>query len=164
VDRLETFIETSKTLPGTGSIRVDKKKLKELLDQLRLAIPQEVRSAQEVLTRKDQIVNQAMADARHTKLQAEDEFRARLQQTEVLQHAQQRSAEMLKDAEQRAARIVQQAEAESQSRRTDADAYALRSLRALEKELNTLSNSVHKGIDLLAGNTALAGNGAHFRE
>lgn len=143
---------------------MDKKKLKELLDQLRLAVPQEVRGAQEVLTRKDQIVNQALTDARRTKVQAEDEFRARLQQTEVLQHAQQRAAETLKDAEQRAARIVQQAEAESQARRTDADAYALRSLRALERELNTLSNSVRKGIDLLAGNTALAGNGAHSRE
>lgn len=143
---------------------MDKKKFKELLDQLRLAVPQEVRGAQEVLTRKDQIVNQALADARRTKMQAEDEFRARLQQTEVLQHAQQRAAETLKDAEQRAARIVQQAEAESQARRTDADAYALRSLRGLERELNTLSNSVRKGIDLLAGNTALAGNGARSRE
>ena len=161
---METFIDTSKSLPGTGSIRVDKKKLKELLDQLRLAVPQEVRAAQEVLTRKDQIVNQSLSDARHTKVQAEDEFRARLQQTEVLQHAQQRAAETLKDAEQRVARILQQAEAESQARRTDADAYALRSLRALERELNTLSNSVHKGIDLLAGNTALAGNGARSRE
>jgi hypothetical protein len=143
---------------------MDKKKFKELLDQLRLAVPQEVRAAQEMVTRKDQIVNQALADARHTKVQAEDEFRARLQQTEVLQHAQKRAAETLKDAEERAARLLQQAEAEAQARRTDADAYALRSLRALERELNTVSNSVQKGIDLLAGNTALAGNSARSRE
>ena len=42
----------------------------------------------------------------------------------------------MKDAEQRAVRVLEQSEAEAQSRRTDADAYALRSLRTLEKELS----------------------------
>ena len=40
----------------------------------------------------------------------------------------------------------------------EADAYALRALRAFEKELNSLHGSVRKGIDLLAGNALVSNN------
>lgn len=124
------------------------------MDQLRLAVPQEVRSAEEVLSNKDHIINQAQAEARHTKSKAEDEFRQRLEQSELVTLAESRAEETLKDAEERASRVLDQSEAEARTRRTEADAYALRSLRALERELATLSGSVRKGIDVLANQAA----------
>ncbi|MFQ6030915.1 MAG: hypothetical protein ACE5Q6_25905 [Dehalococcoidia bacterium] len=151
---METLINTSKAVPVTGNLMVDKQKVMELVDQLRLGIPQEIKAAEEVLTQKDQIISQAMMDARRAKSKAEDEFREKLNQNEVRKKAE----EVLRDAEQRAARMIEQAEAESQARRTEADAYGLRSLRALERELNTISGSVRKGIDMLAGST-LVGSG-----
>ena len=150
---MEALINTSKSVPVTGNVMIDKKKIQELLDQLRLGIPQEVRAAEEVLAQKDQIINNAMQDTRRAKVKAEDEFREKLAQNEVHKRAE----ETLREAEQRAARILEQAEAESQARRTEADAYALRCLRAFERELSTLNGSVRKGIDLLAGN-ALVGS------
>ncbi len=139
-------------MPVGGIALVDKKKVMELVDQLRLSIPQEVKAAGEVLAQKDQIINSATLDARRTKTQAEEDHREKRSQNEMHQRAE----EALREAELRAARIVEQAESESQARRTEADAYALRSLRAFERELNTLNGSVRKGIDLLAGN-ALVG-------
>ncbi len=150
---MEALISTSKTMPVGGSALVDKKKVMELLDQLRLSIPQEMKAAGEVLAQKDQIINSATMDARRTKTQAEDDLREKLSQNEVHKKAE----EALQEAELRAARIIDLAEAESQARRTEADAYALRCLRAFERELNTLNGSVRKGIDLLAGN-ALVGS------
>ncbi len=149
---METLIATSKGMPMGGAILVDKKKIMELLDQLRLGIPQEVKAAEEVLAQKDQIINNATLDARRAKVKAEDDFREKLSQNEIHKKAE----EALREAEARASRIIEQAEAESQARRTEADAYALRCLRAFERELNTLNGSVRKGIDLLAGN-ALVG-------
>lgn len=151
IDRLETLIETSKSVPVSGNSLIDRKKVKELVDQLRLAVPREVRSAVEVLSQKDHIINQAQVDARRTKSKAEEEFRQRLEQSEVMVQAERRAAETLKDAEQRASRLLQQSESEARSRRTDADTYALLSLRALEKELSALTGSVRKGIEVLAG-------------
>jgi len=156
---METLINTSKTVPVTGNLMVDKKKMMELVDQLRLAIPQEVKAAEEVLNRKDLILNQAVTEARRAKTKADEEFRERMDKSEVLTHAQKRAEDMLADAEHRATKMLQQAEAESQSRRIEADAFALQSLRALERELNSLSGSVRKGIDLLAGNVAYSNNG-----
>ena len=156
---METLLETSKAVPVSGNVLIDKKKIMELVDQLRLSIPQEVRDAEEVLSQKDQIINQAMFDARRTKTQAEDEYRDRLDNNEITEIAQKRADGTLADAEERASRILKQSENESESQRTAADTYALRSLRSLERQLNEISGSVRKGIDMLARETAMSGNG-----
>ena len=137
-------------MPVSGNILVDRKKVMELVDQLRLTIPEEIRSAEDVLSQKDQILNTAQNDARRTKSMAEDELRERLNSNELVTHAEARAAETVRDAEERITRMLQQSEAEALSRKTEADAYALRSLRAMEVELGKLTGSVRKGIEVLA--------------
>lgn len=122
----------------------------ELVDQLRLTIPEEIRSAEDVLSQKDQILNTAATDARRTKSMAQDELRDRLNNNEVVTQAETRAADSVRDAEERITRMLQQSEAEAQSRKTEADAYALRSLRNMEIELGKLTGSVRKGIEVLA--------------
>ena len=163
IDRMETLIETSKSVPVSGNVLIDKNKAMELVDQMRLAVPQEIRSAEEVLSSKDHIINQAQAEARHTKSKAEDEFRQRLEQSELVALAENRAEATLKDAEERANRVLEISESEALTRRTEADAYALRSLRALERELAVLSGSVRKGIDVLASQ-ATVGLSASYSE
>ncbi|MCY4365151.1 MAG: hypothetical protein OXE17_02830 [Chloroflexi bacterium] len=145
-------------MPITGNLMMDKDKLLELVDQLRISIPQEMKAAEEMLSQKEQIMNLAMADAKRAKAKAEDEFSRQLTESEQ----QRRAEQLLQDAQERATRVLQMAEAEAQSRRTEADAYALRTLRSLEREINGISGSLRKGIDMLAGSTlaskAMAGN------
>ena len=150
---METLLDTSKAVPVSGNVLIDKKKIMELVDQLRLAIPQEVKAAAEVLSQKDHIINQANLDARRTKAQAEDDYRERLDQNEITETAQKRAEETLSEAAERANRIIKQTENDAKSRLVDADAYALRSLRALERQLNNITESVRKGIDMLAEET-----------
>ena len=147
---METLVETSKSVPVSGNVLIDRKKVMELVDQLRLTIPEEVRAAEDVLSQKDQILNIAQNDARRAKSMAEDEFRDRLKQSEVVVQAEARAADTVREAEERITRMLQQSEAEALSRRTEADAYALRSLRSMELELDKLVGSVRKGIQVLA--------------
>lgn len=130
---------------------MDRTKAMELVDQLRLAVPKEIRAAEEVLAQKDHILNQAQTDARRTKAQAEDDYRERLDKHELLLQAEQRAMNILRDAEERSRRMVDQAESQSAANRSDADAYALRSLRTLEQELSNITSAVRRGIDVLSG-------------
>ena len=123
----------------------------ELVDQLRLTVPKEIRAAEEVLSQRDHIMNLAQTDARRTKSQAEDDYRERLDKHELLMQAEQRASTVLRDAEDRARRMIDQAEQQSEANRSDADAYALRSLRTLEQELNGITSAVRRGIDVLSG-------------
>ena len=117
IDRLESLMTTSKAVPVSGNIIVDKNRVMELVDQLRLAVPQELRAAEDVLIRKDEIVNQAMLEARRTRSQADDDYRERVDKNEILAKAESRAETTLRDAEERAQRMLHQAEAEASSRR-----------------------------------------------
>ncbi len=161
VDRLESLIDTSKVMPVGGNVLLDKKKTLELVDQLRLAIPRQIKAAEEVLGQKDHILNQAVSEARRTKAKAEDDYRDRVNTNEINGRAQQKADETLAEAEERVNRMLLQCEQEAKARLTEADAYALRSLRALEKQLHSISGSVRKGIDQLVQETAVPTNGYH---
>ena len=161
---METLIETSKAVPVSGNILIDRKKAMELVDQLRLAIPQEVRSAEEVISQKDQIINQAQVDARRTKSKAEEDYRVRLDQSELVVTAERRAEVTLKDAEQKAGQMLMRSEDEARNKCSDADAYALRSLRNLEKELSALTGSVRKGIEVIAGQAVAGLNGRYSND
>ena len=156
------MIDTSKVVPVSGNILVEKRKMMELVDQLRLTIPEEIRAAEEIISQKDHILGNAETTARRTKSQAEDEYRERLNRHELLGQAETKAQQIIREAEERAARTLQLSEAESLSRRTDADAYALRSLRAMENELGTIAASVRKGIEILAGQASANLNSQYF--
>jgi cell division septum initiation protein DivIVA len=161
---LETLLETSKVVPVSGNVLIDKKKVMELVDQLRLAIPQEYKAAQEVLAQKDQILNQAIVDARRTKARAEDEYRERLDQNEIIEKAQRKAEQTISEAEERAQRLINQSESSARSQVSEADAYSLHSLRNLERQLNSITASVRKGIDMLAQDTVLSTSNGHYKE
>ncbi len=161
---METLLDTSKVVPVSGGLLIDKTKVMELVDQLRLAIPQEYKAAQEVLAQKDQIINQAIIDARRTKARAEDDYRERLDQNDIINKAQQRADQIISDAEERAQRLIHQSENTARSQISDADAYALHSLRNLERQLNSITASVRKGIDMLAPDTVLSASNGHYKE
>jgi len=143
---------------------VDRKKIMELVDRLRLTIPEEIRTAEDVLSQKDQILNTAANDARRTKSMAEDELRDRLNSNEVVTQAETRAADTIRDAEERITRMLEQSEAEALSRKTEADAYALRSLRTMEIELGKLAGSVRKGIEVLAEQASSNLNTRRYQE
>lgn len=131
---------------------VDKARLNELVAQLRMAIPQELRRAEEMLSRKDDIISSAVSEANQSRQHLEQEFRNRLSDHELGRRAE----ELLRDAEERSRRIIAQAEQEADGRRNQADAYALRTLRDLERELTAATGSIRKGIDVLAGSALAA--------
>jgi septum formation inhibitor MinC len=149
IDKLDALVSTSSKVPGTHSRLVDAEKISELVEQLRLAIPQDMRAAQEVIEKKDSIINQAQVDARRTRVEAEEEFSSRLEQNELLIAARRQAQEMMEEAEQRAHKLTTQAERESTNNRAEADAYVTQSLRNLEREMTSVLTIVRKGLETL---------------
>jgi hypothetical protein len=152
IDMLDALVNTSSKMPGTRSRMVDEEKIMDLIQQLRLAVPQDIRAAQEVIERKDAILNQAQIDARTTRNSAEAEFRSKVDQHEVVAAARKKSEEMTTDSERRIKRLADQAEAEARNSRAEADAYVTQSLRNLEREMTSVLSAVRNGLDALGAN------------
>ena len=149
IDRLDALVNTSRRMPATRNRLVDEEKIVKLLEQLRLAIPQDMRSAQEVIEKKDAILAQAQLDARRIRNEAEEEFSARVDENQLLVAARSQAEAVSEDTERKASRLMEQTESEVRRSRADADSYVIETLRNLERETSNVLTSVRKGLDSL---------------
>jgi len=149
IDALEELASSSRKLPVAHRSLVDPAKLLELVDQLRIAVPKDVQEAQEILGKREQIINASLLEAKRIKNAAENESRARLDENELVKKAQKRAEEITEEAQRRAQRMLDQSEAEVRRRRADADQYAQGVLYKLEQQVSDILGTVRKGIELL---------------
>jgi cell division septum initiation protein DivIVA len=138
VDRLEELFNASRPIPLTHSVIVDEDKFLDIIDQMRISIPEEVKKAQQVNAQKERLIAQAQEESNRT-VQAAREKAEQLVDKESL----------VVEAQRRAVQIIEQARLEADDVRAGADQYALDSLMGIERELERLSNQVRNGIQVL---------------
>jgi len=138
IDRLEELFNESKTIPLTRNVMVDEDRMLDIIDQMRIAIPEEVKKAQQLLGQRDRVLAQAQEEANRTLELARQKADQLVTKDSVAQ-----------DAQRRADQIVAQSQAEAENIRADADDYAMDSLMQLQAELERITNQVANGIRLL---------------
>jgi len=135
VDRLEDLIDEGRHMPFSKFTMVDEERALELIDQMRISIPEEIEKAARVLAQRDRILAQANEEAARV-VQLARERGDQLIDREALVQA----------AQNRAANIVEAARQESEGITSDADNYVLDSLSRLEQDLAKLLSIVRNGI------------------
>ena len=135
IDRLEELFNAAKAVPFTHNVVVDEDRMLELIDQMRIAIPEEVKKAQQVLAQRDRVMAQAQEEANRT-----------------IEIARQKADQMvtkdmiMQEASRRAEQILAQARTDAENIRGDADDYVIDSLTQLQSELERITNQVNNGI------------------
>ena len=135
IDRLEELFNESKSIPLTRNVMVDEDRMLDIIDQMRIAIPEEVKKAQQLLGQRDRVLAQAQEEANRT-----------------IEIARQKADQMvmkdmiMQEASRRADQILAQARTEADNMRGDADDYAIDSLTQLHAELERITNQVNNGI------------------
>ena len=135
IDRLEELFNESKNIPLTRNVMVDEDRMLDIIDQMRIAIPEEVKKAQQLLGQRDRVLAQAQEEANRT-----------------LEIARQKSDQLVTkdnimvEAQRRAEQITAHARAEAENTRGDADEYVIDSLTQLQAELERITNQVNNGI------------------
>lgn len=135
IDRLEELFNDAKAVPFTHNVVVDEDRMLELIDQMRIAIPEEVKKAQQVLAQRDRVMAQAQEEANRT-LSIAREKADQLAQKDII----------TQEAQRRAEQIVNQARAEAEATRADADNYVIDTLMQLQDQIAKLSNQVSNGV------------------
>ncbi len=150
IDVLEQLASQSKKVPLTGRSIVNPEQLLELVDQMRLAVPRGIQEAKEVLDRREQVINQALSDAKRIKAAAESEARTRLDESELVRSAKRRGEEVVQEAESRGQQLMQRFQAELQTRRAGADEYAREVLTDIEQRVSEILKSVRSGLSTVS--------------
>jgi cell division septum initiation protein DivIVA len=138
VDRLEELFNQSRPIWFTHNVIVDEDRMLDLIDQMRVAIPEEVKKAQQVLAQRDRILAQAQEEANRMLAITREKCDQMVERDAIVQ-----------EAKVRAEAIVSQARSDIDTTRQDADEYAINTLRRLEMELERFLTQVRNGISVL---------------
>ncbi|MCI0644644.1 MAG: ATPase [Chloroflexi bacterium] len=135
VDRLEQALAESRRIPLTANLIVDEDRIFNIIDQMRVAIPEEVKRANRVEAEKERILAQAQEEAERIRTLAKQEA-AELVKRDAIMIA----------AQQRADTVVERARREADTLRHDADAYIMEVLSRLEEDLLRSLSVVRNGM------------------
>src|SRR5512140_1275550 len=113
VERLESLIANGKPLPLTKNAIIDRDAALNLIDELRVAVPEEVRAAKRINQEGERIIEKAQEEAERIVARAQEQAAFLIEERGLTEAA---------DAESR--RIVGQAEDEADEVRRGADEYA----------------------------------------
>ena len=125
-------------MPITGKVLVDKDSILDLVDQLRVAIPEEVSAAKRINSEGERIIEKAHDEATRITSRAQEQAAFLIGERGLTEAAQ---------AEGR--RIIEEAEDTATGIRTGADEYAGQILDALEQEVTKTLSGIRKGIEVL---------------
>ena len=108
LDTIEDALEESASVPLSGGKRiVDVEQIRDYLDEVRAALPGELRQAQQIVNDRAQIVDSANAQAQAIVKKAEERARILVSDAEIVKAAQQRASEIT-SAAQTEARTLRQ--------------------------------------------------------
>lgn len=136
VDRLEELLNGGRHVPLTTSTVIDEQRALEIIDQMRISIPEEIEKAKRILRERDRIMAQANEEAARIRELAREKSETLIQRDSITQAAQ-----------ARAASIIEQSRQEADTIRRDADQYVMDVLSDLEDALNRTVMVVRNGIN-----------------
>ncbi len=135
IDQLEDLVDEGRHIPMGKYTIIDEESALSIIDQMRIAIPDQIESASRLVNQRDKMMAQANEEA-----------------SRVVNYAKQQRDEMLdRDAivaaaQHRANNIIQQAHVDGDEIRKDADDYVVEVLRELESHLLRTLTVVRNGI------------------
>ena len=141
VNKLEELFSQGRSFPFTHNVMINEDQMIDLIDQMRISIPEEIKRSQQILAQRDRILARAK-DEHDRMLEIANEKREQL----ISAH------EISVEATNRAKQIISQAQTEADVIKQEADKYALESLKKLEIEMDRVQAQVKNGIKALQYN------------
>lgn len=138
VDRLEALVNSSRRVPLSSRIMLEEEEVLALVEQLRQAIPGEVKQARRLLQDRDQIIKLAQTEADKIVSLARERAEYMIHQDNVYFLAKERSEQVLGDAQR-----------DAMATRQEIEEYAVAVLGNLAHQLQSQLHQVQNGLSEL---------------
>ncbi|MCF0133455.1 MAG: ATPase [Blautia sp.] len=124
IEEIEEYVDSCKFQPlSTTKIVVNKEEIEELLRELRLKTPDEIKRYQKIISNKDAILEDAQAKADGIVAEAQAKAQELVTQHEIMQRAYAQANETINSANKQAQEIVDSATQDANSIRLSAITY-----------------------------------------
>jgi len=138
LEQLDQLLNGSRRLPWGRQALVDTEAVRTIIDQVRHALPEQVRQAEWIIQERDRIIGDAGR-------QADQVMHDAMQRVHLLAA----DSEVVKEAQERADRIVEEAERRAQEIHSGAIAYADGVLGHLDSQIAELKDKVRQNRESL---------------
>jgi hypothetical protein len=138
IDHLEYLVHRAQRVPFTHNVMIDEDEILDLLDQIHVNLPEEIKQARTVLAEQDRLLAEAQQESARISQTAAQKADSLLQEHEITRRAESQGAALLREA---------QVKAEEQKRA--ADEYAADVMQQLEQHLVRTVATVRKAQDTL---------------
>jgi vacuolar-type H+-ATPase subunit H len=136
IEDIYEFVESCRMQPlSSTKVIVPKDELYDLLDELRLRTPDEIKRYQKIIANRDAIIADAEEKAENILRQTREKAKELLNEHEIMQQAYYQANEMIMQASEEAERIRREAAEESEQIRTGALVYSNDVLTEVERVL-----------------------------
>lgn len=143
IEEIEEYVESCKYQPlSTTKIVVNKEELEELLRELRIKTPDEIKRYQKIISNKDAILADAQAKADAVIAETKTQVQDMVKESEVMQQAYAQANEIVNSANQQAQAIIDSATADANNLRLSAISYTDEMMANLEQLIHgTMENA-----------------------
>ncbi len=149
IEDIYEFVESCRMQPlSSTKVIVPKDELYDLLDELRLRTPDEIKRYQKIIANRDAIIADAEEKAENILRQNRDKAKDLLNEHEIMQQAYYQANEMIMQASEEADRLRREAAEESEQIRTSALIYSNEVLSEVE---NVLANAYEQAVSRYDG-------------
>jgi hypothetical protein len=135
IDRLESLVTESFHLPFTSNVIVQEDAFLDIIDQMRISIPEEVKLAKRTEAERDRTLLQAQEEANRMLEMAREKAKSLANEHELVVYAEERAQEIEADARRQAEEII-----------AGADEYIVDQLSELEAQLMKTLTTVRNGL------------------
>jgi vacuolar-type H+-ATPase subunit H len=136
IEDIYEFVESCRMQPlSSTKVIVPKDELYDLLDELRLRTPDEIKRYQKIISNRDAIIADAEEKAENILRQTREKAKELLNEHEIMQQAYYQANEMIMQASEEADRLRREAQEEAEQIRTGALVYSNDVLTEVERVL-----------------------------
>lgn len=138
LERLEELLSSGSRVPFSSRVLIDEQECLDVVDQIRHALPEEIKTARQIVKEREQLIAEAHERANRILERAEQQIAQRVDDHAIVRAAEERAQTLLRRAEQEAEEI-----------RRQADDYAYRVLASLDRRLRQVQHVIREGLEEL---------------
>lgn len=140
IDEIEDILEDSSSIPFSGKVMVDKEEILEIIKEIRIKLPDEIKQAVWIKDERQRILAEAQKEADTIVNEAKSHLEELIDEDEITRNAKERALEIVTKAQNNAKEI-----------RIGAMEYADNLLVETQENLNSLINLLDKNRQELRG-------------
>lgn len=97
LDQIEDILDASKSVPFSNKISVEKERIYDVMNEIRLNLPNEIRHAQRIIADHDKILEDAKQKAQIILKEAEEEAKLLTNEHEIFRRASEQASETVEE-------------------------------------------------------------------